>query len=267
MREREEDLTDRNYWERRQAGQSAGRARLLDVSQSEWLSLVEPALREYEGGRFLELGCSPGYASALVCGRTGFQPEGVDFSPGADLYLQNLRTVGVDHAKLHRCDVRDFAPEHSYDVVGSFGLIEHFLDPGEILAHHDRLLRPGGLCVVVVPNFRKLQYAYHFLLDRPDLRRHNVRCMDPRVLEGFALRHGHDIITLGYAGKLRFWNVDMSGGRLRCGARRLFAKAARALAKGTSWWLPEGLSWTAPWLVYVGRKPGDGSVEREQADT
>ncbi len=140
------DLTDAAYWGRRQ---EATAANPLRDRPPVWLPAVEPYLRLYEGQRFLELGCSPGLVSAAICQRVAFRRR--EWTPQADRYLETMQQIGVADARLHRCDIREFHPEQPYDVVASFGLVEHFDDPLSILRQHDRLLRPGGLCVVVVP--------------------------------------------------------------------------------------------------------------------
>jgi len=249
------DLTDPHYWSIRQKGLKKLRGEYLwDASWAEWLPIVVPHLQQYEGQRFLELGCSPGLVSALICSRISLNPEGVDFSPEADLYMRNLEAVGVVDARLYHSDLREFTPESPYDVVGSFGLVEHFEDPGEILGHHNRMLRKGGLCIVVIPNFRGFQYAYHYLFDRSDLRQHNKEVMSIEVFRSLARKYKHEVLSLGYSGRLRFWNVDLSGGRIRKIVRRCSSKLVREVSKRVGRILPEGHPWLAPWMVYVGRK-------------
>lgn len=244
------DLTTPVYWDQQNRGQS------FDPQKAPpgWRVLA-PHLAPYEDGRFLEIGCSPGHVSAQICSRIRFRPEGIDFAKEADLYLRSMDTVGVRDAKLHSMDVRRFEPEHRFDVVASFGLAEHFADPSEILAEHDRLTRPGGLVVVAVPNYRNLPFAYHWLFDRPDLRRHNLATMRPEVFRAFGKRFDHEILALQHSGRLEFWNCDTSGGRFRRNARRGLAWGARLGAKVTGRALPADHAWFAPWLVYVGRKP------------
>ena len=246
------DLTDAAYWGRRQ---EATAANPLPGRPPVWLPAVEPYLRLYEGQRFLELGCSPGLASAAICQRVALRPEGVDFSPQADRYLETMQQIGAADARLHRCDIREFHPEQPYDVVASFGLVEHFDDPLSILREHDRLLRPGGLCVVVIPHFRRLQYLYHYLFDRPDLRMHNIDAMSLAVYSSFAGDREHEIQLLALVGAIHFWNVDLSGPWLIQMARRGLSKVVRKAASRLETWLPPGNRWYAPWLVYVGRKP------------
>jgi len=246
------DLTDPSYWAARQQGHECAPT---PAEEPEWFSVVGPHLHAHSGQRLLEVGCAPGDVSAFICSRISLVPEGVEFSPSADLYLQTMARSGIHNARLHRCDVREFRPTEPYDIVASFGLVEHFDDPQVILDEHDRLLRPGGLCVVVIPSFRGIQFAYHYLFDRTDLRRHNIASMDPDVFRRFAGRRSHHVLELRHVGRLRFFNVDLGGGFVRRWARRIGSRAVRDAARLLGPTLPEGHPFLAPWLVYVARKP------------
>lgn len=254
------DLTHPEYWAEQHSGGDRGRRpegshERRGPPRFEWADRLAELVRPYEGGRFLELGCSPGDVSVALCSRVRLRPEGVDFSPDAHKYVDALRALALEPV-LHPVDVREFHPAEPYDVVGSVGLVEHFADPTEILDAHDRLLRPGGLCFVIVPHFRGLQFVYHRLFDRPDLERHNVETMQPAVFQRFAERHRHEVLELRHFGRLWFWGVHRGGNRVVRTIRKEAAHAARRLAEALSDLLPSGHPLLAPWLVYVGRKPG-----------
>jgi cyclopropane fatty-acyl-phospholipid synthase-like methyltransferase len=241
------DLTNPAYWGRCQQHLWAGGE--LAPEEAEWFPIAAKYLKAYEGGRFLELGCAPGRVSAFICRRMSLVPHGVDFSTEAELYLAVLRAAGFPSATLYRNDLRCFHPDVPFDVVASFGLIEHFDDPRQILDDHDRMLRKGGLCLVVVPNFRGIQYVYHRLFDHRDLAVHNTAAMATRIFADFAEGRNHRVWYLGYAGRLRFWNAPS-----KLLFSRSIKKAIREAAVRVGRLLPTAHPWLAPWLVYVGEK-------------
>lgn len=253
------DLTNPQHWDRAHQDAIFTLAQLSEFPQFPWLPIVLEHLQPYRGQRFLELGCSPGQISAMICRRIPLRAEGVDFSDSAWLYLKNMETAGVTDARLHRGDFRAFSPEAPYDVVASFGLVEHFEDPQEVLNHHHRLLRPGGLCIVELPRIRGLLYLHKWLFDRPNLRRHNVRTMRREVFRQFARRTGQEIVFLDIVGGPQVWGCDDSGPPwLRNARRRLALGFKRFVAERLRPHIRPGHPWFAPWLLYIGRKPVAG---------
>jgi SAM-dependent methyltransferase len=243
-------LTDPQYWAARQTGTVRPAMALTDARESEWLEPVLHVLRPYAGRRFLELGCSPGHASALIRSRLPLRMEGVDTSPSAEDYLANLAAVGDAEASLHQSDLRTFAPLAPYDVVASFGLVEHFVGTEDILDHHLRLVGPGGMVLVVMPSFRGLTWCFHAVFDGEDLARHHLPAMDTDRLRRWAEARGLEVLHAGPCGRMRLWwtHDPASPGRMWWASRvaRLLSLAGR--------WLPVS-RWNAPWLILAARRP------------
>jgi len=246
------DLTSRDYWQNRQRKLKAPKDK---GAIKDLLDSVEPILREYKGQRWLELGCSPGHFSSLLYRRISFQPFGADFSPHAHLYAEAMAQYAGAHATLFQADLRDFATTELYDVVMSFGLIEHFTNPAEILEHHYRLCRKGGLLVVSIPHLRFLQWTYHFLFDRKDLAVHNVSMMNLETFHAFSRTKNLEVLLLRHVGRINFWNVDESGPRPIAILRKGASLAVRGLVNLVlSNVLPPDKKIYAPWIVFVARK-------------
>ena len=247
------DLTDRSYWVDKQRGSRPVNPRRLDVP--DWFRIAEPFLKRYEGKLFIELGCSPGTMSAMICSRINFIPYGIDFAPQAWLYTENMKRVGYEHAQLVPVDLRDYETDMRFDVVGSFGLVEHFEYPTEILFHHDRLVKRQGLVIIVIPNFRYVQWLYHFLFERDDLSAHNLRTMNLDVFREFSTEYKYETLFLGHYGRMEFWGVDLRGPKVKVQLRRLAARAVREVTHAVaSRCLPISSKYTSPWIVYVGKK-------------
>jgi SAM-dependent methyltransferase len=51
-------------------------------------------------------------------------------------------------------DVLADLPDQSLDVILLMAVLEHLWEPSQTLAHCRRLLRPGGVCAINVPNWR-----------------------------------------------------------------------------------------------------------------
>jgi SAM-dependent methyltransferase len=81
----------------------------------------------------------------------------LDYSPvGCELARRNFEMLGIP-VTVHQADLLD--PDldiGQFDLVYSLGLIEHFRDLAEVVAAHARLVKPSGVLLLGVPNYRGL---------------------------------------------------------------------------------------------------------------
>jgi SAM-dependent methyltransferase len=131
--------------------------------------------------RFLEIGCAPDRWLVYFRKNFGFDVYGVDYSrEGVLMTRKNLRN-NVCEGTVFWKDVldNDFRKNFGeyFDIVFSHGVIEHYVDPGDIIGAHLDLPRKDGLLIITVPNLRTGS-IYHGLLDRDCLERHNIRIME-----------------------------------------------------------------------------------------
>ncbi len=119
------------------------------------------------GGRVLDAGCGVGHSFAALAPR---ETVGVDI---------DRRSLAGQARETHVADMRalPFAAA-AFDSVLSVQAIEHVPDPATVLREFARVLRPGGVAVLVTPN--RLTFArpdevidpYHYFeLDPAQLRR------------------------------------------------------------------------------------------------
>lgn len=98
-------------------------------------------------GRLLDFGC--GFGFFLDAARAdGWDVAGLDPLPGHGAYARGALGLDVVSDTLRP----DAFPPASFDVITAFQVFEHLPDPRAELAALRRLLRPGGLVVVEVPN-------------------------------------------------------------------------------------------------------------------
>jgi 2-polyprenyl-3-methyl-5-hydroxy-6-metoxy-1,4-benzoquinol methylase len=110
-------------------------------------------------GRFLEVGCGEGWLLAAAQA-AGFEVSGLDFSDdGLKRFHPDLlhrATFGDAFENLER--LIDAGAQ--FEVVAMEHVLEHVLDPEQLLRRLPRLIAPGGVCVITVPNdFSPLQLA------------------------------------------------------------------------------------------------------------
>ncbi len=130
----------------------------LRANLSSYLSRTRDLLGERSGDaaapRLLDVGCGSGIllgeAQAL-----GFEVEGVDLAPGLAAHVRSSLGCEVHEGFLPRLDL----PDASFDAVTMYDLIEHVEDPRADLAAARRLLKPGGVLMLLTPNEHSLVRA------------------------------------------------------------------------------------------------------------
>jgi len=140
------------------------------IDKEHWLMrgrrmIVRDNLARYGslGAKVLEFGCGSGIFVAELA-EAGFESFGLDISADAVRYgeLQGVRNLAVIEG--HRIDF----PDDTFDVALSLDVIEHLEHEEWALREIERVIKPGGLVVTMVP-------AYMFLWGVQDEVAHHYR--------------------------------------------------------------------------------------------
>jgi 2-polyprenyl-3-methyl-5-hydroxy-6-metoxy-1,4-benzoquinol methylase len=97
--------------------------------------------------RYLDIGCSTGFVVEAAQQR-GWDARGIDLNPSAIEYGRS-RGLHLDAVSLEDAALTP----GSFDAVSLFDVIEHLFDPMRTLKACVRLLAPGGILFVYVPNY------------------------------------------------------------------------------------------------------------------
>ncbi len=199
------NLTTEDYWKSVWAKSEPGDAfrGLADLGALDVISKHLPALN---GASFLEIGSGAGHILAGFCAAMGYEAHGVDFATDPRETETLLRSRGVRVGQIHRADFLKWQPDRRYDIVGSFGFIEHFDDPDTVIRRHFELVEPDGWVIITMPNFARGQKLLHWIMDRRNLFRHNTRSMSLRFLRKQGKKNCAQMMDLRYTGGLvHFW--------------------------------------------------------------
>jgi len=104
-------------------------------------------------GPVLDVGCSTGAFLFQLKQRFGntYQPLGIDVSGPAVNYAEQRGVPVLREPFL----TADFGTR-KFSAVTFWAVVEHLTNPREFVARTASILEPGGLCFILVPNFRSL---------------------------------------------------------------------------------------------------------------
>ena len=199
------NLTTEKYWS------NLGRKAPETELKIEFDEILNEHLSTGNKGVALEVGCVPGVFLTYICKTFGYTPEGIDFDERTfEVTSKTLKDNGLDNFKLYKEDFTKWRTDKKYDLVCSFGFIEHFDDAEDIVTKHINLLNNKGKLVIEIPNFSGFNKFLHKLVDKPSLDQHNTDIMNLKFFEDIAKKNNLKIIYLGYYGS---WHFQWGYGR------------------------------------------------------
>ena len=96
-------------------------------------------------GRLIDIGCNEGRGLRIYASN-GFQVEGLELNATAAAVA---RSIGFD---VHTCLLDEFHPKAAYDVAVLSNVVEHSLNPRQMLLDVNRILASGGQVWISCPN-------------------------------------------------------------------------------------------------------------------
>jgi 2-polyprenyl-3-methyl-5-hydroxy-6-metoxy-1,4-benzoquinol methylase len=182
------------------------------VIERELYDVMAESLPARPGTSVVEMGCANSDWLPYYWSDYGYSIYGIDYlEAGCRLAERKLEAAGCSEHRIFCGDFRDLHEKtgRQFDIVVSFGVIEHFEEPGELIATFRRYLRDGGLMITVCPNT-----AGHAM--------HLQKYVDKRIYDGhlrFGLddlveyhRHGGmETLRASHLGLMSLNNLDFSG--------------------------------------------------------
>jgi 2-polyprenyl-3-methyl-5-hydroxy-6-metoxy-1,4-benzoquinol methylase len=108
--------------------------------------------RYCQGGRLLDLGCSVGTFLTGMQHLDNWELFGVEINPDVAQIARQRYTLNVFTGTLEEAAY----PDDHFDVVTMWDVLEHLHDPVGTLQEINRILKPGGIVVIRVPNLASL---------------------------------------------------------------------------------------------------------------
>jgi 2-polyprenyl-3-methyl-5-hydroxy-6-metoxy-1,4-benzoquinol methylase len=144
--------------------------------------------------RYLDVGCSTGFV-VEAARDAGWDATGIDLNPSA---IEFGRERGLDLRAVALEDA-GFA-DASFDAVSLFDVLEHLIDPVRTLRACVRLLKPGGIVFMYVPNYDS---ASRFLMGKDAhfiWPTHHLNYYTPTTLRDLVVREGLETVYVATEG-------------------------------------------------------------------
>jgi cyclopropane fatty-acyl-phospholipid synthase-like methyltransferase len=205
------------------------------------------------GGTCFEVGCYPGNFLIHLGRKFGYEISGIDATPFVQTRMvERLRRHNLRTGHFFLGDFLEFHSPQLYDVVCSFGFIEHFTNFEEVIEKHIRMLAPGGTLILSCPNFRYAQFVFHRLLDPVNLTRHVLKAMDLNRWRELLERNDLKILHHDYYKTAGFWADTPRPGKLMSHAIYYVKRINQIIDLRMNY--PN--RFLSPYMISISRSPG-----------
>jgi len=236
----EKALTDESFWGKTW-GQNARKVKFSPYKLSFlYFHRIFRRLLPAKPCTFFEVGCFPGHFLWYFSKYFGYDVAGIEYMPQkGDAVRQQCLLEGVD-AKIINDDFFRYKPLQRYDIVGSFGFIEHFENSAAVVRKHFEITRPGGLIVITAPNHASPLYKKLLRLSGEELyHAHNQMSLQD-LIGCFKRNSALTIVGAGYCGHFGIgYTGTMSALRNQPHIVRILVRGAAYVGELVSQLLPD----------------------------
>jgi len=99
-------------------------------------------------GRLLDVGCATGFFIKGIKDSSGWEVSGVEFGESAARYARETLGLDVRNCSLEAANF----PDGHFDYIRINNVLEHVGDPMSMLKECRRIISPGGILFLAVPN-------------------------------------------------------------------------------------------------------------------
>ncbi|WP_259068422.1 class I SAM-dependent methyltransferase [Mucilaginibacter sp. X4EP1] len=206
----EQNLTDRSFWK----AFWESRKKLIFYIKPNYVfgDILAKLIAEKQIKNAIELGGFPGYYATYLKKYEHLDTTLFDYFIHEGLINQLLEKNGLKPGDINiiEADLFEYKPATPYDMVLSFGLIEHFNDTKAIVETHLQFLKPGGVLFITLPNFKGINGWIQRKFDKENYDKHNINSMDLQLLAKCCKDLGLADIETYYHGKFTVWLENKS---------------------------------------------------------
>lgn len=199
------NLTDRFFWK----AFWESRIGLIFTIKRDYIfgDILAKIITDKNAKTAIELGGFPGYYAIYLKKYHAMDTTLLDYfiHPGLVNKLLAKNDLHEGDIKIIEADLFTYQPAVQYDMVLSFGLIEHFSDTKFIIEKHLPFLKPGGTLFITLPNFKGINGWVQRKFDLENYNKHYIESMNPALLESYCKQLGLKDVESYYHGKFSMW--------------------------------------------------------------
>lgn len=165
------------------------------------MDFVDKYIRSGRYTSFFEVGCGSSGWLPYFASTYNLEVSGIDYSEiGCQLAKKNLELLKIPYGEIICKDIfeQDWSGGKKYDVVFSYGVIEHFDNPEDVIRILSSILNPRGIIITLVPNLNGImgRLSKYFV---PDIyKMHKI--ITQSQLQSYHEQNGLINLKTGYAG-------------------------------------------------------------------
>jgi SAM-dependent methyltransferase len=170
----------------------------------------------------IEFGCGDSRWLPYFAKYFGYKISGIDYSDTGINLLQKKLEINNINGKIYKLDFTSLLPKDlnkKFDLASSFGVIEHFDSPMEVLKIFKKTIKKNGIIITVVPKLTGLQGAMQRLINKDVFLKHNVLNMKEFIEEHrqaglnvfFSSETGFITLGINFGAKWKFLNYFYRG--------------------------------------------------------
>jgi trans-aconitate methyltransferase len=247
----ENNLTDRSFWK----SFWESRIGLIFQLKPDYIfgDILAKIIAETKAKTAIELGGFPGYYAIYLKKYQLLDTTLLDYFIHQELVNELLAKNGMhqNDIKIIEADLFTYEPAEKYDMVLSFGLIEHFSDTKYIIEKHLPFLKPGGTLFITLPNFKGVNGWVQRKFDRENYDKHYIESMNPALLAGYCRQLGLKNVESYYHGKFSTWLENKS---IQTIFTRAIVKGIWIAGKAITRLIPVESKWLSPYIVLKATK-------------
>ncbi len=257
------EITTKEHWQ-----QATGDPIDSLCPSEKYLAYFEKYLPKCQDWTVLEVGACPGTHLLAMSLSRGYRPVALDYLSDVHRLPEKFREYGIDDLEVIEANFLTFGTDRKFNVVMSFGFLEHFENPSKILTKHWDLVAPGGFLFVGVPIFGPLQMMLRRFVLTPEklawtLSAHNQKIMDLKVLRDLC-ETMPDCSTVVFASHVREMEMWFSPRYSYVRAGRVWFLYLWKICALLPKWLHISCKLFSPYALVIVRRQQSGSTEAKE---